>query len=234
MVEHSERRHHRPRRAPGLRRRDLLLLAGSLAVLGVAFALVIGAGVHGGATVPGAASTTAGSGRYEGQALSRPESAPALSLHNYLGTPVNIRSYRGRAVLVTFLYTHCPDVCPLIASHLHTALLEMPAAERRRLQIIAVSVDPRGDTPASVRQFLAAHEMTGQMQYLIGSATALRVVWRAWGIASAAAASASNPELVAHTALVYGITAQGKIRVIYQANFEPTAIVHDAALLASS
>src|SRR6185369_17594645 len=44
--------------------------------------------------------------------------APPLALHNSLGEPVNIDSYRGKAVLVTFIYTHCPDVCPLITSNL--------------------------------------------------------------------------------------------------------------------
>ncbi len=47
--------------------------------------------------------------------LSPPAAAPPLALHNYLGQPVNISSYRGKAVLVTFLYTNCPDVCPLIS-----------------------------------------------------------------------------------------------------------------------
>ena len=43
------------------------------------------------------------------------------SFSNYLGEQVNIASYRGKAVLVTFLYTNCPDVCPLIASNLRVA-----------------------------------------------------------------------------------------------------------------
>ena len=91
-----------------------------------------------------------------------PKPAPPLALDNYLGTPVNLASYRGKAVLVTFLYTHCPDVCPLIASKLHTALdRRCPPRAQRRSQIIAVSVDPRGDTPTTVAQFLAAHQMTG-------------------------------------------------------------------------
>ena len=54
--------------------------------------------------------------------------APPLALHNYLGQPVNIDSYRGKAVLVTFLYTNCPDVCPLITSNLRVALNLMGAA----------------------------------------------------------------------------------------------------------
>jgi protein SCO1/2 len=231
MVEHSEAGAPAPRLGLALRRRDLIVLVVLLAVLAAVLAYVF----RGGSTIkgPGGVSTAQGA-RYDGLALSSAEAAPPLALHNYLGTPVNIASYRGEAVLVTFLYTHCPDVCPLIASHLHTALTEMPAAERRELQIIAVSVDPRGDTPSTVSQFLAAHEMTGQMQYLIGSAAVLKAVWKAWGIASAAEASAANPDLVAHSALVYGITAHGKITVIYPSNFTPGEIVHDARILAVS
>ena len=231
MAEHSEAGAPAPRLGLALRRRDLIVLVVLLAVLAAVLAYVF----RGGSTIkgPGGVSTAQGA-RYDGLALSSAEAAPPLALHNYLGTAVNIASYHGEAVLVTFLYTHCPDVCPLIASHLHTALSEMPAAERRELQIIAVSVDPRGDTPSTVSQFLAAHEMTGRMQYLIGSTAVLRAVWKAWGIASAAEASAANPDLVAHSALVYGITAHGKITVIYPSNFTPGQIVHDARILAVS
>jgi protein SCO1/2 len=231
MVEHSEPGPPVAHGGLALKRRDLVVLVAGLAVLGVVLALVLpgSAPVKG----PGGVSTVHGD-QYAGLALSRAQPAPPLALNNYLGTPVNIASYRGKAVLVTFLYTHCPDVCPLIASHLHTALLAMPAAERSKLQIIAVSVDPRGDTPSTVAAFLSAHEMTGRMQYLIGSAASLKAVWRAWGIASAAEASAGNPDLVAHSALVYGITAHGKIAEIFQANFAPSEIVHDARILAAS
>jgi len=49
-------------------------------------------------------------------------------------------------------------------------------------QIIAVSVDPKGGTPATVKAFLAAHEMTGRMEYLIGRKKELAPVWRAYGV----------------------------------------------------
>ena len=50
--------------------------------------------------------------RFAGTALTPVDNAPALALRNYLGDPVNLEQYRGKAVLVTFLYTHCIDVCP--------------------------------------------------------------------------------------------------------------------------
>ena len=229
MVEHSESAPPAGRRGLALRRRDIVVLVVLLAVLGVLLYLLVRpasvSGINGSAVSSGASV-------YAGIPERVPQPAPPLKLDNYLGTKVNLSSYRGRAVFVTFLYTHCPDVCPLIASHLHTALTQMPAAERREVRIVAVSVDPHGDTPTTVAQFLKTHEMTGLMQYLIGSSGALHAVWSHWGIA--AGPQTSNPEQVAHIALIYGINAKGKVAVIYPANFTPNEIVHDAPLLARS
>jgi protein SCO1 len=156
--------------------------------------------------------------------------APPLVLHNYLGQRVNIDSYRGKAVFVTFIYTRCPDVCPLIVSDMRVAQNLMGPAKRARAQMIAVSVDPRGDTRKSVARFLAQHEMTGRMQYLVGSARELGAVWKAWGVGSER--DAQHPDLVEHSGLVYGITGSGKRMTIYAASFQPSDLAHDAPLLA--
>ncbi len=157
--------------------------------------------------------------------------APPLALHNYLGQPVNIENYRGKAVLVTFLYTNCPDICPLITSQLRVALNMMGPATAAKAQIIAVSVDPRGDTPKAVAAFLARHEMTGRMQYLIGSAGELAPVWKAWGVGSER--DANNPQFINHSGLVYGVSGSGKRITIYAPSFQPSEIVHDVPLLAA-
>ena len=157
--------------------------------------------------------------------------APPLVLRNYRGETVNIDSYRGKAVFVTFLYTNCPDVCPLITSDLRVALDLMGPATASKVQIIAVSVDPRGDTPKAVAAFLARHGMTGRMQYLIGSAHELARVWKAWGVGSER--DAQQPQLINHTGIVFGITGSGKRLTDYASSFEPGEIVHDVPLLAS-
>ena len=135
-----------------------------------------------------------------------------IDLRNYLGRRVTLAQYRGKAVLVTFLYTNCPDICPLITSNLRVVLNEL-GAEASHVQVIAVSVDPRGDTPAAVGRFLGVHEMVGRMQYLIGSAAELGRTWAAWGVGSTR--EAANPDLVAHSALVYGVSASGRLTTIY-------------------
>ena len=100
------------------------------------------------------------------------------------------------------------------------------------MQIIAVSVDPRGDTPKAVAAFLARHEMTGRMQYLIGSRQGTR---RACGRRGGWAPNATPSSRSSSTTrgLVYGITGSGKRLTLYASSFQPSEIAHDVPLLAA-
>jgi len=211
------------------RRPRLRLLAALLALLVVAAVVALLAG-GGSSTTPlpgGVREATPGGGLY-GTLTLPVRAAPAISLRNYRGQPVTLARYRGRAVFVTFLYANCPDVCPLIAANLRVAL-RMLGARAADAQLIAVSVDPRGDTPSAVRHFLAAHELLGAMQYLIGSGAELARTWRAWSVGSQR--DVGRPELVAHSALVYGVAASGRLTTIYPASFQASEIAHDVPLL---
>jgi protein SCO1/2 len=205
------------------------LLAGVLALLVIAagVSLLFARGPNRD-RLPGGASTAPAQDGYEGTLALPARPAPAISLDNYLGQPVTLSAYRGKAAFVTFLYTNCPDVCPLIASNLRVAL-NMLGKRASDVQLIAVSVDPRGDTPMAVADFLRSHQLTGRMQYLIGSSAQLSRTWSAWSVGSSREAGA--PDLVAHDALVYGISASGKLTTVYPAQFEPSEIVHDVPKL---
>jgi protein SCO1 len=213
-------------RKNGLDLRVLLSLLILVLVAGVVAIVAIGG-------TPGAkARSQARAADFDAAAILTPaRAAPALSLRNYLGRRVNIDSYRGKAVLVTFLYTNCPDVCPLITSNLRVALNLMGPKTASKVQVIAVSVDPRGDTPKAVAAFLARHEMTGRMQYLIGSAKELAAVWKAWGVGSER--DAQQPQFINHSGLVYGVTGSGKRLTLYASSFQPSEIAHDVPLLAA-
>ncbi len=196
--------------------------AGVVAALLATFA----AGCGSGGSSPDGTSTPS----FKGAVAKPSKPVPPLRLDDSLGHAVNIDDYRGKAVLVTFIYTHCPDVCPIIVGNLHTAQ-EKLGPEAKSLQIIAVSVDPKGDTPKTVNAFLKEHQMTGRMEYLIGSRAELERTWKAWGIA--ARVPKTNPDLVAHSAEVFGISGSGKVMTLYPANFSPNQIVHDAPILAA-
>jgi protein SCO1/2 len=170
---------------------------------------------------------------YSGATANPSKPAPPLKLDDSLGKPVNIDDYRGKAVLVTFIYDHCPDVCPTIVSNLRAAQNEL-GPQAKDMQIIAVSVDPKGDTPKTVKAFLKDHLMTGRMEYLIGSRPQLEQVWHNWNIVSKSDPSRKDPDAVEHSALIYGISGSGEITTLYPSNFKPQQIVHDVPKLAAS
>ena len=169
---------------------------------------------------------------YYGVAKVPPKPAPPLALRDSLGRIVNLNQFRGKAVLVTFIYDHCPDLCPIIVGNLHTALSQL-GPEAQRLQIIGVSVDPRGDTPRTVRTFLREHRMTGRMEYLLGSRPQLEKVWRAWNVLAKPTTVRDSPERIEHSETIYGISASGNITTFYSHDFLPQMIVHDLPILAS-
>jgi protein SCO1/2 len=210
-----------------------LLFAANTAIV-VALLLVVvsgcGGGSDGSSSQQGVTNGQAAvdNSTYSGGEATPPKAAPELKLKNSLGEAVDLAEYKGKAVLVTFIYTHCPDICPLIVSHLKTAQAEL-GAKAKDMQIIAVSTDPRGDTPKTVATFLKAHGMTGRMQYLIGDRQELGHVWTDWNIV--AKPDKAGRDLVEHSALIYGIAADGKVTTLYPANFDPSQIVHDVPLL---
>jgi protein SCO1/2 len=152
--------------------------------------------------------------------------APPLALHNSLGQPVNIDSYRGKAVLVTFIYTHCPDVCPLIADQLNLALQRLGPQGRKTMRVIAVSVDPRRDTKAAVRHFVAAHALLPQFRFLTGTRARLAPVWHAYHIAAT-----PNGKTVSHSAFEILIDPAGRGRVIYDSQVKGGDVIHDLRAL---
>jgi protein SCO1 len=186
-----------------------------------------------GADHPRAAARTAppAAGDFRGGTLTPRRPAPPLALRDVDGRLVRLADQRGKAALVTFVYTHCPDVCPLIIDHLKLAR-ERLGATGRRLALIAVSVDPEGDTRAAVRRFLRRHGVTGTVDYLIGSRPQLERTWARWGVASRV--DRANPDLVEHSAFIYGIGASGRLTTLYPLNMRVADIAHDVPLLLRS
>jgi protein SCO1 len=164
---------------------------------------------------------------FKGLRLNPEQAAPQFQLRDVNGEAVEIAPSPGRPTYVIWVYVHCPDVCPLIVQQLRRAQDLVPEVNRPR--IIAVSVDPKGDTPASVRTFEKNLKMTGRMQYLVGTRAQLEATWKRWGIA--VRVPKTDPELVEHASPVYGISGSGKLSTIYQVTVTAADLAHDAPLL---
>ena len=173
-----------------------------------------------------APAVTAPQKRFAGGELLPPRTAPPITLHDASGHAVTLAGQHGRAVLVTFIYTHCPDVCPLIAKNLNAALREL-GPKRTRVRVLAVSVDPAGDTPRAVRAYTRRMRLLPQFDYLIGSRSELRRVWAAWHVL----AVASKPDVVDHVAYTALVDPTGKERVLYDASVHASQVLHDLRVL---
>lgn len=89
---------------------------------------------------------------------------PDFGLVNQGGKRITLRQYRGRALVVTFIYTRCPlpDYCPLMTAQfndLEKTLATEPALYGKT-HLLSITVDPEYDTPQILRRY-AAKEMTG-------------------------------------------------------------------------
>jgi len=104
-----------------------------------------------------------------------------FALENGDGRQVTDRDFRGKYLLVYFGYTFCPDVCPTTLAEVADALDRLgPKADR--LQPIFITVDPKRDTPAVVRQYVAAFSprlvgLTGSPEQIAEVAKEYRVYY---------------------------------------------------------
>ena len=154
--------------------------------------------------------------------------APDFHLTDQLGQPVALGRLRGHPVVLTFLYTHCPDECPLTAEKLRLTLQKLGAVGNR-VAILAVSVDPQGDDQAAAQVFSERHQMLHRWHYLIGSRDQLAPVWAAYHIAVTPGPTAGT---INHTLGLYVIDRQGRERVYLSEDFDPATLAADLRILA--
>ena len=154
--------------------------------------------------------------------------APDFELDDPRGGRFGTADVKGRPYVVTFLYTQCPDVCLLIGQELRAALADL-GPDARRVDVLAISVDPPGDTPARVRRWLREQRMPGNFRYLLGTEYALARVWKAYY----AGPQRADRRTSLHTASVWVVDAQGRIATKYSGGvpFEPEDLADDLRTL---
>ena len=158
----------------------------------------------------------------------RDKPAPHIRLADARGGTLDTRRLRGTPYVVTFLFTDCPDVCPLIAQELGKAL-ELLGPRAQKVAVAAVTVDPKGDTPQNVRAWLARMRLPHNFHYLIGSEATLKPVWRSYFVGP----QRRGVKQSLHTASIWLIDAKGRWRTKFSggAPVPPADIAHDLRVL---
>jgi protein SCO1 len=152
--------------------------------------------------------------------------APDFRLTDQFGKQVSLSQFKGEPVVVTFMYTNCPDICPLIAEKLHTVMQGL-GSDAHKVAILAVSVDPKRDTHAAALTFSNAHGMIDYWHFLIGTQNQLSPVWTAYAIDAQKISATTST----HTSALYVIDKEGRERVLLDQDFTSAQMTSDLKTL---
>ena len=138
--------------------------------------------------------------------------APAFALMSQDGKPTSLIGLRGKVVAVSFLYTACPDICPLLTQKLVEVQDALGEDFGKKIAFVSITVDPEHDTPEMLKDYAAAWEAkTAGWSFLSGPPEAVRDVVRRYGVYVAKTADGG----IDHTLLTSIIDPRGVLRVQY-------------------
>jgi protein SCO1/2 len=162
-----------------------------------------------------------------------PRPAPDFHLTDQNGRPLSLENLRGKVVLLTFGYTHCPNICPMTLANLNQAFVLLTPGQRAQTQVLFVSVDPKRDTQAQLLGYVPFYN-PAFLGASAGEGEIARVA-RAYGVFYAADPPA-NPAKpgsynMTHSAYVYVIDQEGRLIAMYgnQQLFDSKRIAEDLA-----
>lgn len=141
--------------------------------------------------------------------------APSEGLLNQRGEPFFMDQLRGKSVVLNFIFTHCPGICPLQTQALRRVRAALPEGVRERVHFVSVSVDPERDTPQALAAFAvkqgANHE---DWTFVTGGAQQLSAL----GDDYSAQALPAGAGPLDHRTEVRLINAEGRVMQTYSGN----------------
>ena len=152
-----------------------------------------------------------------------------FALVDHHGKPRRLADFRGKAVVLFFGYTQCPDVCPTTLSTMRETMALL-GADAERVQVLFASVDPARDTPQLLAQYVPAFHpsflgLLGDDATIAATAKEFKVFY--------AKRPGSTPETytIDHTASSYAFDPSGKLRLLIRHGEQPANIAADLKLL---
>jgi protein SCO1 len=161
----------------------------------------------------------------EEQRLPTLGAAPEFALTSQDGAEVTLAALRGKVVAVTFIYTSCPDVCPMLTDKLARVQDELGSDFGSKIAFVSITTDPERDTPEVLKGYAEAFDANlAGWSFLTGEPAAVLDVAHRYGVAVVKAADGG----VDHTLLTTLIDPQGTMRVQYLGyRFDEEEFRHD-------
>jgi protein SCO1 len=108
------------------------------------------------------------------------EKLPETRFIDQAGHAASLADWRGRTLVIAFVYTHCTDQCPLVTNKFARLATMLP---HDRFRLLEVSIDPARDTPDVIARYAREHHVDGSVwSVLTGDSEALDRFERSMGI----------------------------------------------------
>jgi protein SCO1/2 len=175
---------------------------------------------------------------FQGNQLTPSRLSPSFELTNQNGSKVRWSDYRGEYIVLTFLYTNCHELCPVIAHKLqqtHSVIKEQTA----KVRFVAISLDPDRDTPDSINEFMETWGLDS-WDYLVGAEELLLPLWQHYWVGTLIQQSTGNAPTkdraygeytINHASPVHLIDQRGYAHVAYGSFFESSELTNDILYL---
>lgn len=159
------------------------------------------------------------------------EYAKDFSLPDFNGKTRTLADFKGKAVVVFFGYTQCPDVCPTTMVEMANVMKQLgPQADK--VQVIFITVDPERDTPELLSKYVPAFDQ--RFIGLVGDKAATEKVAKDFKVFyQKVPGKEAGSYTVDHTAGSYVFDPQGRIRLFIRHGQGTEPIVHDLKQLLS-
>src|SRR5262249_20465172 len=109
--------------------------------------------------------------------------APNFTLTSQEGKPVSLTDLRGKVVAVTFIYTECPDICPLLTQKMVEVQDELGPDFGTKIAFVSITLTPERDSPTVLKDYAQFWEAKlDGWSFLTGSPEAVRDVTRRYGV----------------------------------------------------
>jgi protein SCO1/2 len=160
-----------------------------------------------------------------------PTPASNVVLTDQEGKPFSLDRLRGKAVVVSFVYTTCNGTCPATTAGLARVQRALKQANLwgRRVEFVSISLDPARDSPAVLASYarLYGADLTA-WHFLTGEPERVAEVIAAWGMWAKFGPSGT----LDHPSRIFLVDPEGRQREIYNLEFfEPEVVVHDVKVV---
>jgi protein SCO1 len=155
--------------------------------------------------------------------------ASHFALTDQTGKPRSLADFKGKAVVVFFGYTQCPDVCPTTLNEMAGVMKKLgPLADQ--VQMLFITLDPERDTPAILAQYVPSFDsrflaLTGDSAAIQKAAAEFKVVYQK------VAGKTENTYTIDHTAASFVFDPQGRIRLYVRNSAGQDALAEDLRTL---